>query len=42
VSRIEIMYLAFKAVCGINVDFQNTCEEYRSTVHPHFPSSAVL
>ena len=42
VSRIEIMYDALKGVCGINADFQNLCNQYRSQVHPHFPSNAVL
>jgi predicted Zn-dependent protease len=42
VSRIEIMYDALKGVCGISADFQNLCNQYRSQVHPHFPSNAVL
>jgi hypothetical protein len=41
VSRIEIMYDALKGVCGINTDFQNLCNQYRSQAHPHFPSNAV-
>lgn len=42
VTRIEGMYNALKAVCGVNADFQHTCDRYRSAVHPHFPSGAVL
>jgi predicted Zn-dependent protease len=42
VSRIEIMYGALKGVCGINADFTSLCNQYRSQVHPHFPSNAVL
>lgn len=42
VTRVEIMYNALKAVCGINADFQSLCDQYRSNVHPHFPANAVL
>jgi hypothetical protein len=42
VTRIEVMYNALRAVCGVNADFQNTCDQYRSAVHPHFPTGAVL
>ena len=42
VTRIEIMYDLLTGVCGINADFQNLCNQYRSKFHPHFPSNAVL
>jgi hypothetical protein len=42
VTRIEVMYDLLTGVCGINADFQNLCNQYRSKFHPHFPSNAVL
>ena len=42
VTRIEVMYDALRAVCGVSADFQATCNQYRSTMHPHFPAGAVL
>lgn len=42
VTRIEVMYEALQAVCGINESFQQACSDYREAAHPHFPGKAVL